>query len=497
MTTQTIRNGTSIEVVIPTGQTLKVVAVSGTYNASVVRGTGIGTTLSTLATGASYGPYAYDSVVRLVSSDASEIDFDVAVTPVVGSDTEPKFAFDSTGAVTGLVGPGGVDVPLAITLGVVGNRCSIPTGHTSASNAQMMSRTKHTAMDSVTKLKIAYANFWADVGVESTPGASTTYTAGIEYPIGTVTAVTFSNGSNTGVATDGSIITSDWVNITIPRGATFFVRTWQSNSTGVVWVARRSLANQAGVVPTSGEWHTIGLTTTDYTKAATNVNNGSTSNSFVPLAILGYTKRPSFLIVGDSRSSPAATNETIPNSVGATGEVERSIAKGYGSINASDPGETLLGVSTTSFTRRLPLANWCTHIIIDLGINDFTAGKTSTQAVTYLNTICDLLPGKSIFACTVSPKSASTDSWTTTVNQTADATSNANRIAYNGIMRTNPPPKISATFDVADQTESSRDSGLWRVNGAANGYTLDGLHGNSTANAAIETSQIFSAVQFF
>ena len=115
MTTQTIRNGTSIEVVIPTGQTLKVVAVSGTYNASVVRGTGIGTTLSTLATGASYGTYAYDSVVRLVSSDASEIDFDVAVSPVVDSDTEPKFAFDSTGAVAGLVGPGGAVVKIADT----------------------------------------------------------------------------------------------------------------------------------------------------------------------------------------------------------------------------------------------------------------------------------------------------------------------------------------------------------------------------------------------
>ena len=108
MTTQTIRNGASIEVPIPTGQTLKVVAVTGTYTITVVRGTGIGTTLSTLATGASYGPYAYDRVVRLVSSDASEIDFDVAVTPVVDSDTEPKFAFDSTGAVTGLVGPGGM-----------------------------------------------------------------------------------------------------------------------------------------------------------------------------------------------------------------------------------------------------------------------------------------------------------------------------------------------------------------------------------------------------
>ena len=401
----------------------------------------------------------------------------------------------ATGAVS-LVAGGDTLSSLGLTIGVVGNRCSIPTGHTSASNAQMMARTKHTAMDSLTKLQVAYANFWADVGVESTPGASTTYTAGIEYPIGTITPVTFS-GANSGVAADGAIITSDWVNVTIPRGATFFVRTWMSNSTGVVWVARRGLANQAGVVPTSGEWITIGATTTDYTKVATNVNNGSTSNSFVPLAILGYTKRPSFLLVGDSRSSPTATNETIPNSVGATGEMERSIAKMYGSINASDPGESLLNVSTTSFTRRLPLATWCTHVIIDLGINDFTAAKTSAQVLTYLNTFCDSLPGKSIFACTVSPKSASTDSWATTVNQTADATSNANRIAFNDILRTNPPPKISATFDVADQTESSRNSGLWRVNGSANGYTLDGLHGNSTANAAVEASLIFSAVQFF
>ena len=129
MTTQTIRNGTSIEVVIPTGQTLKVVAVSGTYNASVVRGTGIGTTLSTLATGASYGPYAYDRVVRLVSSDASEIDFDVAVTPDVATDTVANYAFDPlTGNVTGLVGPGGVVVSkpwsvAAKTKGTIGSRC--------------------------------------------------------------------------------------------------------------------------------------------------------------------------------------------------------------------------------------------------------------------------------------------------------------------------------------------------------------------------------------
>ena len=106
MTTQTIRNGTSIDVPIPTGQTLKVVAVTGTYTITVTRGTGIGTALATAATGGSYGAYAYDSVVRIVASSASEIDFDVAVTPDVATDTVANYAFDPlTGAVTGLVGP--------------------------------------------------------------------------------------------------------------------------------------------------------------------------------------------------------------------------------------------------------------------------------------------------------------------------------------------------------------------------------------------------------
>lgn len=114
MTTQTIRNGTSIDVPIPTGQTLKVVAVTGTYTITVTRGTGIGTALATAATGGSYGAYAYDSVVRIVASSASEIDFDVAVTPSVATDTVANYAFDPlTGAVTGLVGPGGKQILIA------------------------------------------------------------------------------------------------------------------------------------------------------------------------------------------------------------------------------------------------------------------------------------------------------------------------------------------------------------------------------------------------
>lgn len=107
MTTRTIRNGATITVPVETGETLKIVAVTGTYTATIVRGTGIGTALATAATGGSYGPYAYAIVVSIAASASSEIDFDVAVTPDVASDTVPSLSFDTSGNVTGLVGPGG------------------------------------------------------------------------------------------------------------------------------------------------------------------------------------------------------------------------------------------------------------------------------------------------------------------------------------------------------------------------------------------------------
>jgi hypothetical protein len=87
MATRTLRNGQSLAFNIETGESLKAVAVSGTYTVTVVGGEGIGTELATAAAIGTYGPYAYQSRVRLDSSATSEIDFDVAVTPYVVADT--------------------------------------------------------------------------------------------------------------------------------------------------------------------------------------------------------------------------------------------------------------------------------------------------------------------------------------------------------------------------------------------------------------------------
>jgi hypothetical protein len=103
MTTQTIRNGASIRLNVLPGQSVAVVAVSGTYNASIVQGAGLGV-IATAATGGTYGPYASGIVILLTSSASSEIDFDVAVTPVIVSDTLVTASTDPiTGVVKGLV----------------------------------------------------------------------------------------------------------------------------------------------------------------------------------------------------------------------------------------------------------------------------------------------------------------------------------------------------------------------------------------------------------
>lgn len=105
--TQTIRNGQTIRLNILSGQSVAVAAVTGTYNASIVQGAGLGV-IATAATGATYGPYATGIVILLTASAASEIDFAIAVTPVVVSDSLAKF----NAAGTALVGQDGVEAKI-------------------------------------------------------------------------------------------------------------------------------------------------------------------------------------------------------------------------------------------------------------------------------------------------------------------------------------------------------------------------------------------------
>lgn len=119
-TQKTIRNGQSIEINIPSGQKVAVVAVSGTYSASITAGAGIGA-IATNAKGGTYGPYTPGVVITLTSSALSEIDFAVAETPVIVSDTVVFATIDSA---TGAQGVALLGTP---TSGVLTNATGLPT----------------------------------------------------------------------------------------------------------------------------------------------------------------------------------------------------------------------------------------------------------------------------------------------------------------------------------------------------------------------------------
>jgi hypothetical protein len=96
----TLKNGQTLDLPIDAGKILKAVAVSGSYTATIVAGASQGV-IATAATGGTYGPYAGGVVIRLASSASSEVDFDVAVTPVIVSDTQVLANIDPlTGGLT-------------------------------------------------------------------------------------------------------------------------------------------------------------------------------------------------------------------------------------------------------------------------------------------------------------------------------------------------------------------------------------------------------------
>lgn len=111
---QVIRNGQTLSLNIPSGQSIAVSSITGTYSATVTSGSAAGTVLATDSTGgATYGPYTTGAVIRLSAGQDSSIDFDIGTSPVNAFDQNAKYAFDSSGNVTGLVAPGGGVIPVA------------------------------------------------------------------------------------------------------------------------------------------------------------------------------------------------------------------------------------------------------------------------------------------------------------------------------------------------------------------------------------------------
>lgn len=477
MATTTITKTASANITLTAGQWL-VVSGDGTYTLGpgLYNGKIVG-----IVNGAKIGPFPFDQTVVLCASVTDLVyytqsapigTYQMSLDPASGLITDPAQRA-AVGEVAGV----------KTAVGLVATRCASMSAFAS-SNKQTMSRSAHIATEDIRSLQVVYANWYCAVNNgEQAPGASANVQASIEYPAGTITPLTF-GGSATGVMADGGNVVSDACAVTIPRGATFWVRSFQDATAGIVY-------NGSYASNELGEWTTFGATTTSYVNSATNVSNTQAGVCYRPAAIIGYRTRDAFGLIGDSRLGNGTNYDNRNNAWGAIGEVERSVVKLGATANYGCAGERAVGAAGTQADRRIALIKaYCNRVIVNYGINDAIAGTAAATIASALVTLANKI-GLPAYHCTVAPKSASTDSWATTGNQTTDATANPIRVSLNALSRNGLGAPYIGSIEVADQVESARDSGLWKATGSANGYTADGLHGNAAGNRLIEYSPAF------
>lgn len=359
----------------------------------------------------------------------------------------------------------------------VATRASTPDEILSSSS-QLYSRTIHTACDTVTSLKFAFANWYVNsTGVEVSGGEDMTLYASVEYPLDSTPIRIPFGGAEFVAISGGSTAISDAVAISIPAGAQFAVRTLQSKSDGAMRTVqnRNNTADreQAG----TGELSDLTLTSTLPLTRST--------SGYSPVAIIGVSTLPALMLLGDSRVRGFGE----VSGAALKGEFERSLGS-IGFANAARSAARVSAVATAgSFSRRAALANaYCTHVLSNFGVNDSMSGRTAEQILGDLETLAGLFD-KPFFQSTISPSSSSSDGWATVEGQTPHA-NDARRIAVNAGIRA-MPAWLDGYFEVADVTESARDSGSWKA-----GYTSDGIHANTTGYAAIEASGVITPASF-
>lgn len=350
-------------------------------------------------------------------------------------------------------------------LGPVATRTWLPTG-TDTTNLQFNSRSWHFARTSISSLKIIFPNWTA---YEGPIGSSVTVFASIEYPAATFTRVTWNSGSTSVTVADLGTATSDFVNVSIPNGAIFYVRFF---CTGVSAVPTEG----SGKDTTRGDALNVGVSgLSDQTMSGTITNNNT--RGFWPAAILATTSSPSVVILGDSIGAGFGDSVDVSGDIGS---IARSIGSSFGYTNMSASGATAKGVVDNN-TLRVPVASSASHVIVQLGVNDiFGNHRTPADLTSYVSTIKNLFPGKKIILVTITPDTTSTDGWVTVGNQTTlNSTDEASKVTYNTSVRAGVSGVLNFA-EIADVAESARNSGLWKANS-----TGDGVHPNASMYQSI------------
>lgn len=314
---------------------------------------------------------------------------------------------------------------------------------------------------------------------DTVPPQSIPFKFSIELTNGVTYPVTFRGARSVSIDPGGTLI-SDPIGVDLPAGTLFAIRWYNNiNTSGIFTQALggtpMSLATVLNTTPTLaylGGSGKDGISTVDVTDSGAAPNSGAAIN-FGPPMVLGQvtSTTPVLFGIGDSITTGTGDFDNVHSWFTRGAGSRPSLRWSRGGLQASAV------VGSHLYTG--PLLELATDAVVMLGINDIVnipANAAATQAsLTSIYQMCRNR-GLRVWGCTILPRTTSTDNWATTGNQTlADGAAGA-RTTVNDWIRAGAGGLLNGYFETADVVETARNSGLWKVNGTANAYTVDGTH---------------------
>lgn len=370
-------------------------------------------------------------------------------------------------------------------IGPVATRCRINQNKATGGPYAFTKRTYHYARDNITWLKIGYPNWFANLNSgEAGAGATTGLAASIEYPftvstVGTTCKMITWGGATTFTAPDNATAWSDWLYCPIPMGARFASRLFVNVTTNNCF---NDPATYGGVWRDTAGGDVLDFSGTNLTAGGTMTDDGSQIDAG-PI-IVGYTRRPTIAIVGDSRAS--GWRDTVDLNAGEAGETARSYAKQFACLNLAVGGDTLasfIASAGSASVLRRQLAGYCSHIACNMAVNDISALVAAGTVEANITAMLGLsgLVGKPTTYDLILPESTSSDGFATTANQTV--------AAYKSVIDTVNTWLASGVSAITNGVNDPRTadefppipSGKW----IAPGRTSDGTHATQAGYQAI------------
>lgn len=341
-------------------------------------------------------------------------------------------------------------------------------------NKELMGRTTHIARSTVTSLKVMTSNFFRSTVGKGEPGsgATATISASVEYPSGTCTQILFS-GSADGSIPDVDVLVSDYATVSIPNGATFWIRQFWRSTAGTIYTTTPQFAGDQLKLAVSG--------LANQTLSCDAITGGSTTALHLPIAIIAQTTSPTICVIGDSLVFGLGGNLTAN---GDRGLITQTTGPLFGYSNLAVYGEASNNFVSDS-TQRQKVFPYCSHAIINFGLNDFVNSRTVAHLKSSLTTIYGMFAGSvTVFQTTLTPLAATSDGCSTQGGQTSGFV--AQRTEFNDDLRDASFGPNGGYFEVADEVEEPpQNSGFWITSPQ---YSSDCTHLNTTGYAAVATS---------